>query len=616
MTNLRQDLRNIAIIAHVDHGKTTLVDQLLKQSGIFRSNEHVDERAMDSNDIERERGITILAKNTAVQYHDIKINILDTPGHADFGGEVERILKMVDGVLLVVDSYEGCMPQTRFVLKKALEQNLKPIVVVNKIDKEAARPEEVVDEVLELFIELDANDEQLEFPVIYASGINGTASLSPDLADQGENMQVLFESILEHIPAPADSREDPLQFQVSLLDYNDYVGRIGIGRVFRGTMHVGQQVVLMKNDGSMKNFRITKMSGFLGLKRIEIEEAFAGDLVAISGFEDIDVGETVCPVDHPEALPALHVDEPTLQMTFLVNNSPFAGREGKWVTARKIEERLEQQLQTDVSLRVDPTDTPDAWIVSGRGELHLSILIENMRREGYELQVSKPEVIVREIDGVRCEPVERVQIDTPEEYTGSVIESLGERKGEMLDMVNNGNGQVRLVFNVPARGLIGYTTEFMTMTHGYGILNHTFDSYQPMQKGRIGGRHQGVLVSMDNGTASPYGILQVEDRGTIFVEPGTEVYAGMIVGEHSRDNDLTVNVTKVKHATNVRSATKDQTTTLKKPRIMSLEEALEYLSDDEYCEVTPKSIRLRKKLLDKNERERAAKKKKLAEQEA
>ncbi|MCW1926811.1 translational GTPase TypA [Bhargavaea beijingensis] len=616
MTNLRQDLRNIAIIAHVDHGKTTLVDQLLKQSGIFRSNEHVDERAMDSNDIERERGITILAKNTAVQYHDIKINILDTPGHADFGGEVERILKMVDGVLLVVDSYEGCMPQTRFVLKKALEQNLKPIVVVNKIDKEAARPEEVVDEVLELFIELDANDEQLEFPVIYASGINGTASLSPDPADQGENMQVLFESILEHIPAPADSREDPLQFQVSLLDYNDYVGRIGIGRVFRGTMHVGQQVVLMKNDGSMKNFRITKMSGFLGLKRIEIEEAFAGDLVAISGFEDIDVGETVCPVDHPEALPALHVDEPTLQMTFLVNNSPFAGREGKWVTARKIEERLEQQLQTDVSLRVDPTDTPDAWIVSGRGELHLSILIENMRREGYELQVSKPEVIVREIDGVRCEPVERVQIDTPEEYTGSVIESLGERKGEMLDMVNNGNGQVRLVFNVPARGLIGYTTEFMTMTHGYGILNHTFDSYQPMQKGRIGGRHQGVLVSMDNGTASPYGILQVEDRGTIFVEPGTEVYAGMIVGEHSRDNDLTVNVTKVKHATNVRSATKDQTTTLKKPRIMSLEEALEYLSDDEYCEVTPKSIRLRKKLLDKNERERAAKKKKLAEQEA
>ncbi|MET3575827.1 translational GTPase TypA [Bhargavaea ullalensis] len=616
MTTLRQDIRNIAIIAHVDHGKTTLVDQLLKQSGIFRSNEHVDERAMDSNDIERERGITILAKNTAVQYHDVKVNILDTPGHADFGGEVERILKMVDGVLLVVDSYEGCMPQTRFVLKKALEQNLKPIVVVNKIDKDAARPAEVVDEVLELFIELDANDEQLEFPIIYTSGINGTASLSPDPADQEENMQVLFESIIENIPAPVDSRDEPLQFQVSLLDYSDYVGRIGIGRIFRGSMHVGQQVVLMKNDGTRKNFRITKMSGFLGLKRVEIQEAFAGDLVAVSGFEDIDVGETVCPVDHPEALPVLHVDEPTLQMTFLVNNSPFAGREGKWITARKIEERLEQQLQTDVSLRVDPTDSPDAWVVSGRGELHLSILIENMRREGFELQVSKPEVIVRDIDGVRCEPVERVQIDTPEQYTGSVIESLGERKGEMLDMVNNGNGQVRLVFNVPARGLIGYTTEFMTMTHGYGILNHTFDSYQPMSRGRVGGRRQGVLVSMDNGTATTYGIMQVEERGTIFVEAGTDVYAGMIVGEHSRENDLTVNVTKMKQQTNVRSATKDQTATMKKPRIMSLEEALEYLNDDEYCEVTPESIRLRKKLLDKNERERSAKKKKMAESEA
>lgn len=616
MTELRQDIRNIAIIAHVDHGKTTLVDQLLKQSGIFRSNEHVDERAMDSNDIERERGITILAKNTAVQYHDTKINILDTPGHADFGGEVERILRMVDGVLLVVDSYEGCMPQTRFVLKKALEQNLKPIVVVNKIDKDAARPAEVVDEVLELFIELDANDEQLEFPIIYTSGINGTASLSPDPADQEENMQVLFESIIENIPAPEDTRNEPLQFQVSLLDYNDYVGRIGIGRVFRGMMHVGQQVVLLKNDGTQKNFRITKMHGFMGLKRVEIEEAYAGDLVAISGFEDIDVGETVCPVDHPEALPALHVDEPTLQMTFLVNNSPFAGREGKWVTARKIEERLNHQLQTDVSLRVDPTDSPDAWIVSGRGELHLSILIENMRREGFELQVSKPEVIVREIDGVRCEPIERVQIDTPEQYTGSVIESIGERKGEMLDMVNNGNGQVRLVFNVPARGLIGYTTEFMTMTHGYGILNHTFDSYQPMSRGRVGGRRQGVLVSMDNGTATTYGIMQVEERGTIFVEAGTEVYAGMIVGEHSRENDLTVNVTKMKQQTNVRSATKDQTATMKKPRILSLEEALEYLNDDEYCEVTPESIRLRKKLLDKSERERSAKKKKMAESEA
>ncbi len=611
--NLRNDLRNIAIIAHVDHGKTTLVDELLKQSGIFRANEQVSERAMDSNDLERERGITILAKNTAIQYKDTRINILDTPGHADFGGEVERIMKMVDGVLLVVDAYEGCMPQTRFVLKKALEQNLTPIVVVNKIDKDSARPEEVIDEVLELFIELDANDEQLEFPVIYASALSGTASTDPDPANQDENMQCLYESIIENIPAPVDNREDPLQFQVALLDYNDYVGRIGVGRVFRGTMKVGQQVALMKLDGSIKQFRVTKIFGFFGLKREEIEEAHAGDLIAVSGMEDINVGETVCPVEHQEPLPVLRIDEPTLQMTFLVNNSPFAGREGKFVTARKIEERLLAQLQTDVSLRVDPTDSPDAWTVSGRGELHLSILIENMRREGYELQVSKPQVIVREIDGVKSEPVERVQIDIPEEYMGGVIESLGSRKGEMLDMINNGNGQVRLVFMVPARGLIGYSTEFMTLTRGYGIINHTFDSYQPMQKGRVGGRRQGVLVSMETGKATQYGIMQVEDRGVIFVEPGVEIYGGMVVGEHTRENDITVNITKLKHATNVRSATKDQTVTIKKPRIMTLEESLEYLNDDEYCEVTPESIRLRKKVLDKSERERVTKKKKLTE---
>lgn len=613
MTNLRQDLRNIAIIAHVDHGKTTLVDQLLKQSGTFRSNEHVDERAMDSGDIERERGITILAKNTAIQYKDVKINILDTPGHADFGGEVERIMKMVDGVLLVVDAYEGCMPQTRFVLKKALEQNLQPIVVVNKIDRDFARPEEVVDEVLELFIELEANDDQLEFPVIFASGMNGTASLSSDAAEQDENMQVLYDAIIEHIPSPVDNKEEPLQFQVSLLDYNDYVGRIGIGRVFRGTMEVGQQVSLMKLDGKVKNFRVTKMFGFMGLKRVEIQKASAGDLIAVSGMEDINVGETVCPTEHPEALPILRIDEPTLQMTFLVNNSPFAGREGKWVTSRKIDERLQSQLETDVSLRVDPTDSPDAWIVSGRGELHLSILIENMRREGFELQVSKPEVIVREVDGVRCEPVERVQIDIPEEHVGSIIESMGERKGEMLDMINNGSGQVRLIFMVPARGLIGYTTEFMTLTRGYGIINHTFDSYQPMQKGRVGGRSKGVLVAMATGQASEYGILGIEDRGTIFVEPGTDIYEGMIVGEHTRDNDLTVNITKMKAANNIRSANKEATTTRKKPRIMTLEESLEYLNDDEYCEITPQSIRLRKKVLDKNERERVTKKAKTAE---
>ncbi|MGD6875612.1 translational GTPase TypA [Bacillus infantis] len=608
---IREDLRNIAIIAHVDHGKTTLVDQLLKQSGTFRTNEHVEERAMDSNDLERERGITILAKNTAVQYKDTRINILDTPGHADFGGEVERIMKMVDGVLLVVDAYEGCMPQTRFVLKKALEQNLTPIVVVNKIDRDFARPAEVIDEVIDLFIELDANEEQLEFPVIYASAINGTASTDPEKQD--ENMQSLYDAIVDHIPAPVDNSEEHLQFQVALLDYNDYVGRIGIGRVFRGTMQVGQQVALMKLDGSVKQFRVSKIFGFFGLKRQEIQEAKAGDLIAVSGMEDINVGETVTPVEHQEALPVLRIDEPTLQMTFLVNNSPFAGREGKYVTSRKIEERLRAQLQTDVSLRVENTDSPDAWVVSGRGELHLSILIENMRREGYELQVSKPEVIVKVIDGVRCEPVERVQIDVPEEHTGSIMESIGARKGEMLDMINNGSGQVRLIFNVPARGLIGYTTEFLTLTRGYGIINHSFDSYQPMAQGQVGGRRQGVLVSMESGKASTYGIMQVEDRGIIFLEAGTEIYEGMIVGEHTRENDITVNITKVKQATNIRSANKDQTATMKKPRIMTLEEALEYLNDDEYCEVTPESIRLRKKILDKNERERIAKKKKYAE---
>ncbi|KEZ49934.1 MULTISPECIES: translational GTPase TypA [Metabacillus] len=609
---LRNDIRNIAIIAHVDHGKTTLVDKLLHQAGTFRANEQVAERAMDSNDLERERGITILAKNTAINYKDTRINIMDTPGHADFGGEVERIMKMVDGVLLVVDAYEGCMPQTRFVLKKALEQNLTPIVVVNKIDRDFARPEEVVDEVLDLFIELDANEEQLEFPVIFASAMNGTASTSPDPADQEENMVALFDSIVENIPAPVDNTDEPLQFQVALLDYNDYVGRIGIGRVFRGTMTVGQQVSLMKIDGSIKNFRVTKLFGFQGLKRVEIESAKAGDLVAVSGMEDINVGETVCPVEHQEALPILRIDEPTLQMTFVVNNSPFAGREGKYVTSRKIEERLMAQLQTDVSLRVENTESPDAWIVSGRGELHLSILIENMRREGYELQVSKPEVIVKEIDGVRCEPVERVQIDVPEEHTGSVMESIGARKGEMLDMINNGNGQVRLIFNVPARGLIGYSTEFMSITRGFGIINHTFDSYQPMQPGQVGGRRQGVLISMENGKSTTYGIQGIEDRGIIFLDAGTDVYEGMIVGEHNRENDLVVNICKMKQQTNIRSANKDQTSTMKKPRIMSLEESLEYLNEDEYCELTPTSIRLRKKILDKNEREKQAKKKKLA----
>ncbi|MDA3973637.1 translational GTPase TypA [Enterococcus thailandicus] len=608
--NYRNDIRNVAIIAHVDHGKTTLVDELLKQSDTLDAHTQLQERAMDSNALEKERGITILAKNTAVDYKGIRVNIMDTPGHADFGGEVERIMKMVDGVVLVVDAYEGTMPQTRFVLKKALEQHITPIVVVNKIDKPSARPEHVVDEVLELFIELGADDDQLDFPVIYASALNGTSSLSDDPADQEATMAPIFDTIIEKIPAPVDNSDEPLQFQVSLLDYNDYVGRIGIGRVFRGTIKVGDQVALMKLDGTVKKFRVTKLFGFFGLKRLEIEEAKAGDLIAVSGMEDIFVGETVTPVDHQDALPILHIDEPTLQMTFLVNNSPFAGREGKYVTARKIEERLMAELQTDVSLRVDPTNSPDAWTVSGRGELHLSILIETMRREGYELQVSRPEVIEKEIDGVKCEPFERVQIDTPEEYMGSVIESLSLRKGEMQDMVHTGNGQIRLTFLTPARGLIGYSTEFLSMTRGYGIMNHTFDQYLPMLAGQIGGRHQGALVSIDTGKATTYSIMSIEERGTVFVEPGTDVYEGMIIGENSRDNDLTVNITKAKQMTNVRSANKDQTSVIKKPKQLTLEESLEFLNDDEYCEVTPESIRLRKHILNKNAREKASKKKK------
>ncbi|WP_430535701.1 translational GTPase TypA [Listeria rocourtiae] len=610
---LREDIRNVAIIAHVDHGKTTLVDQLLRKSGTFNDHEQVAERAMDSNAIEKERGITILAKNTAINHNGVHINILDTPGHADFGGEVERIMKMVDGVVLVVDAYEGTMPQTRFVLKKALEQHLTPLVVVNKIDRPSARPAEVVDEVLELFIELGADEDQLEFPVVYAAAVNGTSSLSDKVEDQEETMDPIFDLIINNVPAPVDNSDEPLQFQVSLLDYNDYVGRIGIGRIFRGTMEVGQSVALMKLDGTVKKFRVTKMFGFLGLKRIEITQAKAGDLVAVSGMEDIFVGETVTPDDHQEALPILRIDEPTLQMTFVTNNSPFAGREGKHVTSRKIEERLLSELQTDVSLRIDPTASPDAWIVSGRGELHLSILIENMRRQGYEIQVSKPEVIIREIDGVKCEPMERVQIDTPEEYVGSIMESIGLRKGEMADMVNDGSGQVRLIFLVPSRGLIGYTTEFLSMTRGYGILNHTFDSYQPMQKGRVGGRSRGVLVSMETGKSTTYGTMQVEDRGTIFVEPGTDIYEGMIVGENNREGDIAVNIVKAKQMTNIRSANKDQTNVIKKPRTLTLEESLEFLNDDEYCEITPENIRLRKKILNKNEREKAAKRTKVSE---
>ncbi|MFC0014061.1 MULTISPECIES: translational GTPase TypA [Allobacillus] len=605
-----KDIRNIAIIAHVDHGKTTLVDQLLHYSGTFKEHEHIDERAMDSDDIEKERGITILAKNTAINYKDTRINIMDTPGHADFGGEVERIMKMVDGVLLVVDAYEGCMPQTRFVLKKALEQKLQPVVVLNKIDRPNARPDEVVDEVLDLFIELGADDEQLEFPVVYASALQGTSG--KEAGEQQETMDPVFETIMDHIPAPKQDVDGPLQYQITLLDYNDYVGRIGIGRIFRGRIKVGDSVSLIKKDDTVKNFRVTKLFGFLGLKRTEIQEAQAGDIVAIAGVEDLNVGETVCDQNHHDPLPVPRIDEPTLQMTFVVNNSPFVGKEGKKVTSRKIEERLLTQLETDVSLRVEPTDSPDAWKVSGRGELHLSILIENMRREGYELQISKPEVIIKEIDGVKCEPMERVQIDVPEEYTGAVMESLGERKGEMRNMENQGNGQVRLEFNVPSRGLIGYSTEFMTQTHGYGIINHSFDQYAPFISGRVGGRRSGVLVAQERGKVTNYSILALEDRGTIFVEPGTEVYEGMIVGEHNRENDLTVNITKEKALTNVRSANKDNTVNIRSTRTLTLEEAIQFLNEDEYCEVTPESVRLRKKILNKSERERDQKRAKKA----
>ncbi|MDF2645259.1 MULTISPECIES: translational GTPase TypA [unclassified Paenibacillus] len=607
----RDKIRNIAIIAHVDHGKTTLVDKLLQQSGTFRENEAIQERAMDSNDLERERGITILAKNTAINYKDYLINIVDTPGHADFGGEVERIMKMVDGVLLVVDAFEGTMPQTKFVLRKALESNLSPVVVVNKIDRPNARPQEVVDEVLDLFIELGATDEQLDFHVVYASALQGTSSL--DAEKQDDNMEAIYETIVSHIPAPTEDVDQPLQFLVTLMDYNEYLGRIGVGRVNRGKIRQGQTVAVMTREGGQKQARIEKLFGFTGLKRIEIEEAAAGDIIAIAGIKDINIGETVADPANPEALPVLKIDEPTLQMTFIVNNSPFAGREGKWVTSRKIRERLYKELETDVSLRVEDTDSPDAFVVSGRGELHLGILIENMRREGFELQVSKPEVIIRQIDGQKMEPIERLIIDVPEDSMGSVMESLGSRKAEMVNMINNGSGNVRLEFLIPARGLIGYRTNFLTLTRGYGIMNHAFDSYGPYQGAGVGGRHEGVLVSSESGVSTLYGILSVEDRGILFVHPQTEVYEGMVVGEHTRDNDIIVNICKEKAVNNIRSANKEETVKMKTPRMYSLEQALEYLNDDEYCEITPKSVRIRKKILNKSERERAEKHRKTAE---
>lgn len=594
--------RNIAIIAHVDHGKTTLVDEILKSSGTFRENEDLTNVSMDSNQLERERGITILAKTTAIDYNGYRINILDTPGHADFGGEVERIMNMVDGVLLVVDAYEGTMPQTRFVLKKALEAHVKPIVVVNKVDKPSARCLEVVDEVLDLFIELGAEEDWLYFKVVYASAINGTSSLDPDVSTQEKGFKKLLDLIIDEIPAPSGNPNEDLQFQPALLDYNDYVGRIGVGRVHNGKIKVGQMVDCLRLDGSIKQFRVQKLFGYLGLKRIEIEEAEAGDICAVAGLPDISVGETLCEVNKHKPLPILHVDEPTLQMTIGVNTSPFVGRDGKLLTARKIEERLNKELQKDVSLRVEPNDS-ESWIVSGRGELHLSILIENMRREGFELQVSKPAVIIKEIDGIKMEPYEELQIECPDDTIGSVIEQLGTR-GAIMESMTNLNGQTRVIYTIPSRGLIGFTTNFMTLTKGYGIINHSFKEYRPMATVDVGERSLGVLVSMENGKSTAYALGGLEDRGVMFIEPGVEVYEGMIVGEHNRDNDLAVNVVKGKNLTNVRASGSDHTVVLKRPRPITLEYALDYINSDELVEVTPHNIRLRKKILDSIERKK------------
>ncbi len=597
-------LRNIAIIAHVDHGKTTLVDQLFVQSGIYRSNESITERALDSNELESERGITILAKNTAIQYEEHLINIVDTPGHADFSGEVERILQMVDGVLLLVDAFEGCMPQTRFVLRKALEQNLVPIVVINKVDRPNARPLEVIDEVLDLFIDLGATEEQIDFPVIYASAINGTATL--DLDQPNPDFRPLIETIINEIPSPKGDPEAPLQWQASILDYSEFLGRIGIGRIVRGTIQVGQSVALLKPTGEVSNHRVTKLYGFRGLRRVELERASAGDIVAIAGLGDLSVGDTVADVNTQELLPSIPIEEPSLQMTFVVNDSPFAGREGAHVTSRKLRSRLYAELEKDVSLRVEDTDSPDAFLVSGRGELHLSILIETMRREGYEMQVSKPRVIYkRDEENNLLEPIEHVVVDVPDEHVGTVMENLGGRRGELVQMIN-APSSVRLEFHVPARGLIGFRSELLTATRGYGTMHHTFLRYEPF-KGEIIDRKSGVLIASEAGTTTAYAIQSIEERGVLFISPGVEVYEGMVIGIHSRENDLVVNACREKHMSNVRSATKEETTRLKTPRTLSLEAAIEFLADDEFCEVTPKNIRLRKKILKKGERDKAQK---------
>lgn len=601
---MQQDkIRNIAIIAHVDHGKTTLVDKLLGQSGTFRDNEQVAERVMDSNDLEREKGITILAKNTAIQYGEYKINIVDTPGHADFGGEVERIMKMVDGVLLVVDAFEGCMPQTRFVLKKALEQKLIPIVVINKMDREFARPLEVIDEVLDLFIDLGAEEDQLDFPVIFASGIAGIATR--DLEVEAVDLKPLYEEIIARIPSPQGDAAGPLQAQITLMDYNDFLGRIAISTIKRGVIKTGMSVAMQTREGKVKTARINKLYGFQGLKKYEIEQASVGEIVAIAGLGEINVGETICAPDCIEPMEFLKIEEPTLEMSFMINNSPFAGKDGDPVTSRKLAARLFKEMETDIALKVSPTDSADMFKVAGRGELHLSILIENMRREGMEFQVSKPQVVIKEVEGKKCEPYELLTVDVPEDYMGPVMEKLGARKGEMSNMQSS-NGQVRLEYVIPARGLVGFRTEFLTDTRGYGIMNSIFDSYRPYS-GNIVGRRSGALLAFETGTTTAYGLFPAEERGTLFIGSGVDVYEGMIIGEGNRDQDIAVNVCKGKNLTNVRSSSKDDTVRLKTPRDMSLEECIAFLNDDEYLEVTPHFLRLRKRFLKPQDRVRYAK---------
>lgn len=603
----RKNLRNIAIIAHVDHGKTTLVDELLKQSGTFRSNEVVAERVMDSNDLERERGITILSKTTSVMYKDTKINIVDTPGHADFGGEVERILQMVDGVLLVVDAFEGCMPQTRFVLKKALDLKKRPLVVVNKIDRDGARPEEVIDEVLDLFIELMADDDQLEFPIVYTSAKSGYATLDPDVPS--DSMEPLFEKIVEEIPAPKGDPDGGLQILISNIDYDDYVGRIGVGRVVRGTAQNGQGAVLCGMDGSRKNVKIQKLYTYEGLKRAETDTASVGEIVCISGVAAINIGDTICSYENVEPLPFIKIDEPTVSMNFLVNNSPFAGQDGKYVTSRNLRDRLFKEIETNVALRVEETDSADTFKVSGRGELHLSILIETMRRQDYEFQVSRPQVITKEIDGQLCEPVEVLMIEVPDEYVGPVMEKLGSRKAELVNMDVNGSGTTHIEFRIPSRGLMGYRPEFLTDTNGNGIMNHVFDGYEPW-KGDIVTRHQGSLIAWETGDAVAYGLNAAQERGRLFIGAGTPVYEGMIVGASPKAEDLVVNVCKRKHMTNTRASGSDDALKLTPPSIMSLEQCLEFISDDELVEVTPHNIRMRKTILGREQRAKNAARKK------